>query len=767
MKRFAPILLILAALLSVMALLVACQEKPVPTVDIVKDGVTQYRVVRSEMSLSSAGDTTAAAKLRRAIIKATGCDIDFSDDYDKDDNSEYYEILVGRTNRPETAQLPTDLAHNEFVIMFTGKKILIDAGSALAFDRAVEYFTTTYLGYDVATETYAKSDLAIPENLNHRATFEYPDTVYLISTIKMTGDGDRDQSNYNDIARLITSLQGRWNKQATAKKSYIYRNIDGTDNFWLEYIQGEGKLLDGYYVENVTDWDAFWSIFGDEIKSVGIVAWDPDVPSTANVAATVCSVDGYLPVRYSEEKQSLYQWLLAKGVPVKLDLTDKFTGEGLIPDTDIPSTGSIKCDPYLWALEFYMDKCNSGMIAYVLDGASTVPGNHIYETYRSNKGTPTPNINQIYSHDYYIYHECFFIDLTCVADETPCDDPDQPLGTDAATLRTILEVMFDRNNGKMTKFMGFPPWYIKYTTTLNHGSRVPTTLEWEFVEVISEYNCVKEADAAHPAWMTNASVYCQYQSTVTYTNNQPAQSMTYDSKVRYFTIYMGDYDSSAWMKEHIPTFFNDPGRGEYPLMWGFNPNLSDRVPMVFDYVYENKTANDYFVTGDSGAGYVIPSLLPEYNSWVEFNAPYLSKFDMDIVGFIINGSNVLTDAILKAYAEIAPVGSFHNDSSQKLIIYNGKTVYMHLMNGINPENPSTPDANGVSQLDKMYDYITKTGTNFSAYRTVVRAPSDVNKCIEEFIAYANAKNDGYTYVYVDPYTLFDLALQSGQGRYVY
>jgi hypothetical protein len=97
MKRFAPILLILAALLSVMVLFVACQEKPVPTVDIVKDGMTQYRVVRSEMSLSNAGDTTAAAKLRRAIIKATGCDLEFSDDYDKDDNSEYrnFDNLAG------------------------------------------------------------------------------------------------------------------------------------------------------------------------------------------------------------------------------------------------------------------------------------------------------------------------------------------------------------------------------------------------------------------------------------------------------------------------------------------------------------------------------------------------------------------------------------------------------------------------------------------------------------------------------------------------
>ena len=31
--------------------------------------------------------------------------------------------------------------------------------------------------------------------------------------------------------------------------------------------------------------------------------------------------------------------------------------------------------------------------------------------------------------------------------------------------------------------------------------------------------------------------------------------------------------------------------------------------MVFDYVYKNESDLDYFVTGDSGAGYVNPSAL--------------------------------------------------------------------------------------------------------------------------------------------------------------
>jgi hypothetical protein len=184
-------------------------------------------------------------------------------------------------------------------------------------------------------------------------------------------------------------------------------------------------------------------------------------------------------------------------------------------------------------------------------------------------------------------------------------------------------------------------------------------------------------------------------------------------------------------------------------------------------VYEN-LGNDFIVTGDSGAGYVIPSALPELDTWAAFNKPYMERFDLDIVGFIINGNNKMTMEIFKAYAKIAPVGSFHNDSSQKLVIYDDETVYMHLMNGINPEDlPGMVEAGKPTVFDKMYEYASNTGNNFSAYRTVVKTPGDVVRCIDGFIEYANAKNDGYTYVYVDPYTLFDLVLQSGQGTHVY
>ncbi|MBQ4065350.1 MAG: hypothetical protein IJD10_04560 [Clostridia bacterium] len=581
-------------------------------------------------------------------------------------------------------------------------------------------------------------------------------TVYRIFDFRTLGEGG-NQEDANDIVRFYTSLQGRLNKRARRTGIYVYQMFDSTDEFWLNYLRSEGKMLQDSKIVDIRSFSALWETFRKDILAAGIVVWDPNVPATANVAATACSVEGYLPVRYDTDADSLYTWLTAKGVTVKLNLCGLFTGKigTKIADTDIDSSGSIKCDPYLWAMEKYLDRCHPSMLAYVLDGASQVATNPMYE-----EGFSDPNINQLYSHDYYIYSECFFFDLICTRSEAPCDDPDQKKGTDYNTLIKILDRVRVKNDGKMCKLMGFPPWYMKYTTYRNRGSIEPTTLEWNFASVLSYYNVVKEADAAQPAWMTNASVYCQYESTVeTYENPKPEVTEVFDEKVRYFTYYLGDYDSSAWLKGWAPTHFESDSRGQIPLMWAFNPNLSDRIPMVFDYIYENKTDLDYIITGNSGAGYVMPSYLREIEPWIEYCKPYMEKFDMNMVGFIINKAP-LTERELKAYAEISPYGSAVTSlpKGEQLVVYDNKTVYITMRD-------SSPHMEG--WVENTYGSLTTTGSNFCVIRTILQKPEDTVDQIEQVTAYANAQNDGYTYKYVDMYTLFDLVLQSGQGKYLY
>ena len=79
----------------------------------------------------------------------------------------------------------------------------------------------------------------------------------------------------------------------------------------------------------------------------------------------------------------------------------------------------------------------------------------------------------------------------------------------------------------------------------------------------------------------------------------------------YAAFYAGDYDSAAWVYNKIKDLFDDGSgaRGQVPIGWALDPELSLRFPPAFDYVYSRATPTDVFTSGDSGAGYTNPSVV--------------------------------------------------------------------------------------------------------------------------------------------------------------
>lgn len=593
-------------------------------------------------------------------------------------------------------------------------------------------------------------------------------TVYIVERAVITNPPKGIMEH--DIARLICSLQGLINRDMTKNQIALYIQYDDTDTFWYNQMATSGGVLNGYSKVTISSFTKFLDTFKTQLQSCGMILWDPNVPATANVAATICGLDGYLPVKYDTDDNSLMTKLGDLGVKSKLSLKGKFTGKGVISGTKIASTGSTKCDAYLWAMDKYMNRTSKKMIAYMPDGAGCVTTNPIY----SDSDAKSAFGNNIYDHDYLIANACFFFDLSPVGTEVPCDDKTQQVGTDLKTLRKILQKQYDRNSGKFSQVIGFPPWWIKYTTHNGWGSLPGTTVEWMFTDIATQYNLAKEADAAQPCCMTNASVYQHVSLKSSYKNTNKKTTVTerFDSNTVYLLYYMGDYDSSAWLKKWVPTLWADSGKGKMPMMWSFNPNLSDRLPVAFNYVYSNMDSMDYFVSGDSGPGYIIPgglyqSLCPDRpnpdgaNAWVTYSKPYMTKFDMDIVGFIINGNYKMNTTIMKTYNQFAPVGSFHNDSSKPLTIANG-TPYVYLKNGVGNPGGYQESAEG------MYSYLKTNmkGLNFGAFRTICWTPSQINQLSETFLAYAKKQDPNTTYKFVDPYTYFAMIRQSGQGTKV-
>ena len=95
----------------------------------------------------------------------------------------------------------------------------------------------------------------------------------------------------------------------------------------------------------------------------GVVSYDTNVPSTSNVASTIAGVENLACLRFDPSPGSLYDQLVNRGpkLPVAIRLyrpdgTSLFTGRGIIPGTNTPSTGTPKCDAYTWAKEKDLDR---------------------------------------------------------------------------------------------------------------------------------------------------------------------------------------------------------------------------------------------------------------------------------------------------------------------------------------------------------------------------------------------------------------------------
>lgn len=480
---------------------------------------------------------------------------------------------------------------------------------------------------------------------------------------------DADEDRRYDNEKFLVSLQGLLNREGPCLYVRNQNPKDKTLDYWVYLRSREDGLLYGYKAEELGDRAALLDTYADELRQRGVVVWDPEVPATSNLAATVCGVEGYLPVMYSEAEDSLYHVLTTRyAVPVKCDLCGRFTGTGTVWETDIPSTGTAKLDAYTWALEKYLapGKCSREYMAYMVDyfpisRFSTRKkwlNDSIYETYLPDQ-------------DFLVMKKAFFVDLGMLRDEVAGDDPTQEPGADYRMLCRILKTQYDLNNGAFSQCVGFAPFVYKYCSASPFGGKYDAVMaEWTLVEVMSAYNIALQADCPGPSSIHNCSVYTHGSIPQGYSqaNKRPDVLPEFDPTKKYISIYCGDYDAASWTAAIGAKFWQDGGRGEVPLAWGFNPNLVERIPHVFAYFMETATDKDLFVAGDSGAGYVNANLLCEgkrkhsdlpegLTAWAEWCRRWYARLDITISAFLLDGNNgYANEQVREVYADFSPDG---------------------------------------------------------------------------------------------------------------
>lgn len=589
-------------------------------------------------------------------------------------------------------------------------------------------------------------------------------TYDLTYTLKLDRSDPKACRRIWDENHFVSSVQGIANSKSPVLYLFFVGGEDGkTDRFWLDKLRAHGEWLADRKLVAVPELTALVKQFHNRIR--GLVVYDEKVPSTSNVASTIAGVESLACVRFDPAPDSLYTWLTSdpKGpkLPVKQwlvnrDGTSMFTGKGMLPGSQTRSTGSAKCDAYIWAKERYLDtgKCNAAKLAYYIDAY-----------WISHPGGYIPN-HTLSNHDYFIANKAFFFDLSPWEDETPVDDRSQPLGTDHNTLKAILRSAYDQLKGKsMIQAGGFLPWDKKYTTSEGAGKHDGVPGEWHYAEILSCYNAYMDADALGYSSMANASVYQHYPLKPVYKQKLPTVAdlkakgfILADGKVAaksFVSIYVGDYDAAAWLYNAMPQNWEDPARGTIPLGWAFNPNLAQRFAAGMDYVRKTATPNDYFVAGDSGAGYINPGNLAEprkwsglpsgVKTWTEHCLKWYKQFDLSLTGFVIDGyAPEMSKEVWDAYATFSPSGIV-GQKVDPLGVYKGMP-FLRMTSDLGSAESS-------ANLIRM----SAGGQHpeFFMYRDILWSPSSQKKMMD----LVKDSPDGKDVEFVDPYTLMLLVKQ--------
>lgn len=516
-----------------------------------------------------------------------------------------------------------------------------------------------------------------------------------------------------DQLHAISALQGLVNRSEPLLYLLLVGAKGETDRYWLKRMTEPGAWLAGREVETVRTLDELLAHFGEVPE--GLAVWDPDVPATSNLASTLAGLENLLPVRFDPAPDSLYR-KLSERYPVRRMLTAKALKL---------SGPSLKCEVYRWGIRELVGKGRTN---------PREMGNYPDASWIERPSDANLERTLLSNHDYFIAHKGFFFDLMPWTDEAPDDDPNQPPGEDGRTLLELLAASYEKAEGKMIHIGGFVPWDQKYTDFTGR-SRGGVATEWRMVEMASNFNAYVDADAAGLHAMANASFFQHFPLHDRYP--QRAKPSLADlrrqgllgtdgraARKPFVSIYVGDYDSSAWLYQMIPTRWDDPVRGEIPLGWAFNPNLADRFPVGMDYVRRTASENDTFVAGDSGAGYINPgSLEPPRKfsglpsglaAWVEHCKPYYRKWDLSITGFVIDGdAPPMNERIKRAYAEFCPDGVVAQKIPPTSLV--GRTPFLRMGMDLDP-NPEV-------SAERIAAELPREGASFGIYRTVLWTPT--------------------------------------------
>ncbi len=181
--------------------------------DLIKDGATEYKIIYPENASEELQGATNT--LRNAILNKYGVVLKMTDDTDEID-PDACEILVGRTNREESAKALSGIVGNmDYFAGVVGNKLVFSGKDDGTVMNAVLYFVNHVLN-KVSEEDLAAKNLSFSSEQNYlyNATYPFPD-------LKLLGE---DITDYKIVVPAASEVKY---EVLASELSYYINNMTG------------------------------------------------------------------------------------------------------------------------------------------------------------------------------------------------------------------------------------------------------------------------------------------------------------------------------------------------------------------------------------------------------------------------------------------------------------------------------------------------------------------------------------------------------------
>jgi len=400
-----------------------------------------------------------------------------------------------------------------------------------------------------------------------------------------------DYGNYDDPGTRKTNSVQMTEENWFGKYRQVLNRND-LDN--LDYYQKEF----GFSINTLQSLDEALEKYQHLLQ--GIVVWDPKLIDSVNLALMYAGLRSLLVVH--PDQLSHIQSLT--GLTIAEDLRDQFSDRVTL---------------YHWALTHLFDQCKPGQVA------------HMEPAWHRSEFT-----------DYIVQNRLFTFNLSCYQQGKVRSLGQKlllllvagPLG-----LRNFLfETHLDGAVRKLALFLlgsGAPETRLGFSIQQNVKSLpYPTIFGWHtdrddelaFMLAVSA-NGLRLA----PTFLANNfSFHSQLPASVPFKQHYRSKTDVALEKKVYLTFTLSDGDQFTLMNTAEVGNWRRPEHGKVPFNWEVQPLLVEIAPALLGYYYRNLTENDILVAGPSGAGYVIPPLVPNLPKYMADSARLCDAADIRI-----------------------------------------------------------------------------------------------------------------------------------------